>query len=261
MLRRQLLAIALCCAATARADHFPSSGLPASNPAFVGWANGFSNLNRSPATFGAGNAALGVPNSGVVSLGDGGSITLTFAAPLYNGPGADFAVFENGFRLDPAWGFGSGVFAELAFVEVSSNGTDFFRFAGISETQTTNQVGLGIFSGIDPTDIHNLAGQFPALEGTPFNLQDLAGTPGLNINAITHVRIVDIVGALDPQFQTLDSEGNPINDPWPTNFATAGFDLDAVGVIHQTPEPASAVLLGIGALGLALHGRRRGVRS
>jgi hypothetical protein len=30
-----------------------------------------------------------------------------------------------------------------------------------------------------------------------------------------------------------DSKGNIINDPWPTNFASSGFDLDAVGVINQ----------------------------
>ena len=33
-----------------------------------------------------------------------------------------------------------------------------------------------------------------------------------------------------------DSLGNWINDPWPTNFQTSGFDLDAVGVIHQASD-------------------------
>jgi hypothetical protein len=27
-----------------------------------------------------------------------------------------------------------------------------------------------------------------------------------------------------------------INDPWPTPFASSGFDLDAVGVINQSPQ-------------------------
>ena len=29
-----------------------------------------------------------------------------------------------------------------------------------------------------------------------------------------------------------------INDPWPTNFSTGGFDLDAVGVVHEKTLPA-----------------------
>ena len=55
----------------------------------------------------------------VVSLGNGGSITLTFAEPIRNGAGFDFAVFENG-HVD--------TFLELAFVEVSSDGAVFVRF-------------------------------------------------------------------------------------------------------------------------------------
>ena len=33
-----------------------------------------------------------------------------------------------------------------------------------------------------------------------------------------------------------DSKENMINDPWPTPFASSGFDLDAVGVINQSPQ-------------------------
>jgi hypothetical protein len=47
------------------------------------------------------------------------------------------------------------------------------------------------------------------------------------------VRIRDVVGSIKPEYATLDSKGNPINDPWPTTFPTGGFDLDAVGVIHE----------------------------
>ena len=36
-------------------------------------------------------------SSDIVGLGQGGQITLTFDAPIVNGPEADFAVFENGF--------------------------------------------------------------------------------------------------------------------------------------------------------------------
>jgi hypothetical protein len=31
----------------------------------------------------------------------------------------------------------------------------------------------------------------------------------------------------------MDSQGNIINDPYPTPFESGGFDLDAIGVIHN----------------------------
>jgi hypothetical protein len=34
-------------------------------------------------------------------------------------------------------------------------------------------------------------------------------------------------------YATYDINNNPINDPFPTAFSSGGFDLDAVGVIHQ----------------------------
>lgn len=245
-------------AALAQAQ-FDSHGISASDPSIVGWATGVSNLTRGPmnianpglgfASFGSASNALGAPDGslGTISLGDGGSITLTFAQAITNGIGNDFAVFENGFVT------GGGVFAELGFVEVSSNGTDFFRFASTSLTQTATQVGS--FAPLDPTKIHNLAGQFVAFEGTTFDLSELSGiSPLLDVNAVTAVRIVDCVGSINDLYATHDSLGNKINDPWTTPFASSGFDLDAVGVIHAVPEPASYAVL---ALGLAFLVRRR----
>ena len=55
----------------------------------------------------------------------------------------------------------------------------------------------------------------------------------LDKSKITHVRIVDVVGNIDPEYANYDSQGHVINDPWPTPFASSGFDLDAVGVIHD----------------------------
>ncbi|TAG32356.1 MAG: hypothetical protein EAZ36_02530, partial [Verrucomicrobia bacterium] len=214
-----------------------------SDPAFVGWATGFHDLVRGPAqiddlskgdvTFGSGAQALGAPSTDVydvVSLGDGGRITLTFAAPISDGPGWDFAVFENSF---------SHTFLELAFVEVSSNGLDFFRFDAFSETPTDMQIDG--FGTMDPTDLKNLAGKYRSGFGTPFDLAELAGrNPLLDVTSITHVRIVDAVGALESPFATVDALGRIINDPWPTPFSSGGFDLAAVGVRHIADPGAYA---------------------
>ncbi len=204
------------------------------DPSIVGWASacqlvrGRQNIadEQSPeVTFGDESCAVGpVVESGnmnVVSLGDGGYATLTFPGVIYNGEGYDFCVFENSFNDE---------FLELAFVEVSSDGINFFRFPATSLTQTEVQTGAN--GATDPTMIHNLAGKYRSLWGTPFDLEELAGTPGLDINAITHVRIIDVVGSIDPQYGNTDSEGRLINDPYPTRSYSGGFDLDGVGVMH-----------------------------
>src|SRR5690606_20268046 len=69
--------------------------------------------------------------------------------------------------------------------------------------------------------------------GTPFDLQELQGHAGLDINNITHVRLVDVIGSVSGN-SSLDALGRVINDPYPTNFPTGGFDLDAVAVLQQT---------------------------
>jgi hypothetical protein len=154
----------------------------------------------------------------VVSLGDGGSITLAFNGMIVDRPGPDFAVFENGF-----WSSGR-IFAELAFVEVSIDGVNFVRFPSVSLTQVQTQVPA--FGTLDPTEIYNLAGKHVAFEGTPFDLREVG------LRSARYVRIIDVVGLIDPAYRRLDSLGVPINDPWATPFASCGFDLDAVGVIH-----------------------------
>ena len=175
-------------------------------------------------TFGDASQAVGAATAittDVVSLGDGGSATLTFDKPIANGNGYDFAVFENSF---------SDGFLELAFVEVSSDGNRFVRFPATSLTQTARQIsGNG---PVDPTYINNLAGKYRVGFGTPFDLEELRDSSAIDINNITHVRIVDVVGSIDPQFGTRDAHGNLINDPFPTPSYSAGFDLDGIAVLN-----------------------------
>lgn len=157
----------------------------------------------------------------VVSLGDGGVATYNFSVAIQNAVGSDFAVFENGF-MDH--------YLELAFVEVSSDGQNYFRFPAVSEIQTDVQ--LTNFDTVNCRYIHNLAGKYRAEYGTPFDLDELAGTQGLDIEAVISIRIIDVVGSINPTYGTYDSNGTIINDPFPTPFASSGFDLDGLALLQ-----------------------------
>lgn len=183
------------------------------------------NSNLGSTTVGDSNSCVGKANANIVSLGDGGSATLTFETPIIDGPGFDFAVFENAF-VDS--------YLELAFVEVSSDGERFVRFPSHSLTQDSVQIGPFDSVG-DATKLNNLAGKYRAQFGTPFDLEALQDSTGLDIQHITHVRIVDVVGSIDSLEGSKDAFGNYINDPFPTPFISGGFDLNAVGVINTWP--------------------------
>jgi hypothetical protein len=225
--------------ATAFAQFAPIVGaegciaIPMDSPLFVGWAENGSVergwMNSADTTlgkvdFGFIEDCYGAPNPAVLSLGDGGSATFKFNATINDGAGFDFAVFENAF---------DDYFLELAFVEVSSNGEDFFRFEAQSLTNLENQI--GVFGLLETEKIHNLAGKYPGQWGTPFDLSELEIHVDLSINAISHIRIVDVVGSINPLYASVDANNRIINDPWPTAFYSGGFDLDAIGIIHQNP--------------------------
>lgn len=211
-----------------------STAISKDSSIFTAWANGceisrgwqnIADTSLGKADVGDSSMALGMAGTnGIVSLGDAGIAILTFDRPLENGESWDFAIFENSF---------SDLFLELAFVEVSSDGIHYFRFPSTSLTDTLVQVGT--FEELDPTKINNLAGKYRAMYGTPFDLQELEGIPELDIHHITHVKIIDVVGSIDSDFVSYDAYNHKINDPWPTPFGSSGFDLDAVGVIHQAP--------------------------
>lgn len=235
-------------------SYAPAAGQPGStaihydSSAIVSWATtcvvnrGFMNIENESlgyVTFGTESNAIG-PAVGstttVISLGDGGTATLSFASTIINGPGADFVVFENGV---------TDGFLELGFVEVSSDGQNFVRFPAISEIETGTQVGG--FGVVDCRYIHNFAGKYRVGYGTPFDLEDLTDSTGIDLNAITHVRIVDVIGSINPTFATYDSQGTIVNNLHPTPFESGGFDLEGIGVINagilslEKPELSIAV--------------------
>ncbi|MCP4297689.1 MAG: T9SS C-terminal target domain-containing protein, partial [Proteobacteria bacterium] len=168
----------------------------------------------------------GIADNLVISLGDGGVATVTFEHPITNGEGWDFAVFENGF---------DDVFLELAFVEVSSDGQHFFRFPATSLTDTTTQTAT--FGLTDATKINNLAGKYRGGYGTPFDLEELMEfSDQIDLDNITHVRVIDVVGSINPEWGSRDGFGSFVNDPFPTPFPVGGFDLDAVAVLNQNVD-------------------------
>lgn len=188
----------------------------------LGWLD-IANPTLGKPTIGSEASAVGkAGDNGVLSLGDGGEAVLTFDYPISNGQGPDFAVFENSFN---------NTFLELAFVEVSSDGIHFVRFPATSLSDTSVQ--LDNNAAMDATKLNNLAGKYKANYGTPFDLEDIKDSVGLNLKAITHVKIIDVVGNVNPLFGSRDSKNNLINDPYPTPFPSCGFDLDAVGVINS----------------------------
>jgi hypothetical protein len=226
-----------------------STAIPADSSIFVSWATqcsvvrGFLDV-ASPelgyASLGDSSLALGkAGTNGVVSLGDAGYAILQFDNPISDGNGWDFAVFENSFNDH---------FLELATVSVSSDGVHFFTFAPTSNTQTGVQMGSFDNTG-DATKLNNLAGKYRGGYGTPFDLAELANIPNLNISAVTHIKVTDVIGRIEPPYVTLDASGNAINDPYPTPFESGGFDLDAVGVIHEaTSSSSSSSLVAPGAV-------------
>lgn len=224
----------------AEAQFPPPAGQPGTtaifkdSSVFVSWATGctvsrglqdISSPTIGYADVGDSSFAIGKADAGgVVSLGDGGSAILGFSSPIIDGPGPDLAVFENSF---------DDTFLELAFVEVSSNGVDFFRFPAVSFTDTLTQTWS--FGLTDATKINNLAGKYKGEFGTPFDLADIPDHLLLDKQAITHVKVIDVVGCIQNQYCTRDVYQHKINDPWPTGFGSGGFDLDAVGVINRQP--------------------------
>jgi hypothetical protein len=203
-----------------------STAIAFDDEAFVGWATGW----VEPVAYGTDldekwrlpEQALG-PATGdgtdVVSLGNGGSITLTFETPIADGPGPDLVVFENGYN---------DTFLELGHVEVSSDAEHFVRF----DSAYLGEEPVSQYGAHETTLLEGLAGKYRQGFGGPFDLSLLRYRPRVqagqvDLSRITHVRIVDIVGDGTDR----DSFGHPIYDPYPS-VGSGGFDLEAIGVLH-----------------------------
>lgn len=212
-----------------------SNAVAGTSASLIGWATGYENYRPGSdvtAGFQTPANAVGPYSSSLVVLGNSGEITLTFDAPITDGAGDDFAVFENGFTS----GNSELLFTELAYVEVSSNGTDFVRFDSASRQPTP----VGAFAYQDPRLLGGLAGKDPGGWGSAFDLSALSNKAAVrsgvvDLSAVTHVRIVDVVGAADypaPGDAYPDSFGRQIFDTHLTT-GSGGFDLRAVGVLNQ----------------------------
>jgi len=225
-------------AAVAAGGPYVEPGMHMNDPNIVAWVedcnvvrgfNDITNPDRGYASFGSPSRALGKATGDeidVVSLGDDGVATLTFDESIYitNGNGNDFAVFENGFVSDGN-NAGSGDFLELAFVKVSSDGINFFGFDAISLTPTNVQIGG--FDFMDATEVYNLAGKHSRGFGSQFDLEELKDVNILlDVDSVTHIRIIDVVGFIEPADFNGDGIVNTIDFGI---FATAYMSEDGDG--------------------------------
>jgi hypothetical protein len=148
----------------------------------------------------------------VLALGIDGAVEVGFGASvIVDGDGPDFVVFENAF-----WpgGVAEAVYAELGEISVSQDGDTWFSF-----TCDTAGGGDGTFPGC--------AGWTPTLEYDPavvvpldpsLSGGDVFDLADVGLASVRFVRIRDVSGA----------GASP----------TAGFDLDAVGVVHARASRA-----------------------
>ena len=198
----------------------------------------------------------------LVSIGEGGQLTVRFGSPVVDDPanlfGIDLIIFGNSGFIDgsfpngqlatPAALFG----ADLATVEVSANGLDFFAVSGMPDALFPTQ------GYLDVTPFQGTAGSIPTVFLKPMDpslalssfdglsyaaalaLYDGSGggTPidiaGAGLASISHVRI------------SVPDDGDP------TTFLNAEIDAFA-----NVPEPGTLSLVLLGAVPMFRRSRRR----
>ncbi len=205
-------------------------GVALDAPSIAGWASEVVSYEPGPEAEAYTDPAAAIgPASGVATevlvLGRGGAVTLAFEEPIGDAEGAELAVFENGL------GTVEELFAELAYLEISSNGDDFARFP----VRTFRSEPVDAYERVDAREYSGFAGLHPKGTGTAFDFAELSDHPKViegtvDLTSIRYVRVVDVVGDGTER----DSDGIRIYDPYPTT-GTAGFDLDGVAFLEGTP--------------------------
>lgn len=184
----------------------------------------------------------------LISLGDGGSVTVKMGRTILNGPGVDFIIYENVYY----WGANpDDAYTEAAVVDVSPDGQSWVRFPfdfvidgpvgphGVPDTVPENFVG---FAGVQPSYGNcdpNGDGQFDDMidpldfevsGGDGFDLEDVG------LSEAAYIRITD-TGHItrNPGSEMYDADGDLINDGG--NLldlfeGIQGFDLDAIAVVN-----------------------------
>lgn len=141
----------------------------------------------------------------VVSLGNGGHVTLAFGATrIVDAPGADFIVFENAFY---AGGDPSSPFAELGTVSVSADGQSFVEFPCTAAAAPYGKCAgwHPVYANPDENDIDPLDPDVAG--GDAFDLADVG---------LAEARFVKITDRAD------------------LTGMNGVFDLDAVAVVHAS---------------------------
>jgi len=220
-------------------------GVSGTSTVFMGWVANYQQFKRPNTNSGGyarnhagnpssvGDAVIGhpvtfdpevFPFGHILSLGEGGSIILEFNDVIQDGPGPDFAIFENGF-------YASGTFSEWAFVEVATTTNAWARFP--VTTFLTNAIDA--YEAMDVTRVDGVAGKHAMEFGTPFDLEWLKNNTNVlsgavNLGQIAFIRIVDIIG----NGSNVDQFGHPLFDPFGASpLSTDGFDLRGIGVLNQ----------------------------
>lgn len=139
----------------------------------------------------------------VLSLGRQGVLTVGFGGnTILDGPGVDFVVFENPFVYGS---MSDKVFSELGEVSVSSDGETWVTFPCAAES--TPPLGCAGYAPVFANGDLGISAFDPAVSGGDFFDLNMVG-----VSEARFVRIRDVQGA--------------------GAAPTAGFDLDAVAIVH-----------------------------